>query len=262
MFLLLLLFINLVGAGRDIPVRKCCPEKTFYKMGFDWCKEENERMNTFAWPLVFDRLNNRLIDDVTADDFILTTAESLDNCTDGEVAVSSTDFTFFTDGSLRLNKDGRNLSSDQFCLNQIAEPNTFAVRFCIRDPCKESTSSCIRKCCPNGKIILNKTDLLCHPTTLPFQVDFRDEKGQSVELSPSSYIVRDGVVPKCKNGSYSLLSEKYGDVFYVLPNGQIYIPSYPEEDRASSDYCIDNLIDNEDTTVMAIILIKIVINLL
>ena len=247
-FLLNNQILLLVTANRNnITFTKCCPNKMLYKIGFDECHPGGEE-NFSSWPPVFDRLNNRLIDDVTADDFILTTAESLDNCTEGEVAVSSTQFRFFSDGSLRLD-DGRRFKSGEFCLNQIPAPAVFTARFCIRDPCNETAGGCLRKCCPNGMAV-NNTDRLCHPTTLPFQVDFKDENGQSVELSPSAYIVRDGVAPKCNINGYNPLSEKYGDVFYVLPSGQIYIPIYPEGDRATPEYCIDNFVGNGEPPVI------------
>ena len=208
---------------------------------------------TSSWPLVFDRLGNQLIEDVTEDDFILTKPESLYNCTDGEVAVSSTDFSFFSDGSLRLNKDGRNLSSDQFCLNQIATSTNLIARYCIRDPCSESVRSCVRKCCPNG-MILNGTDQLCHPTSLPFEFELRNEKGDLVSESNASYIIRDGIGPKCNNG-ITALGNPFDDTFYLLPNGQIYVPNYKEEkDRTITEYCIDNLIsDDEPSTVSSYI---------
>ena len=240
----LLIDCLLVTANRNnITFTKCCPDKMLYTIGFDGCHPGGEE-NFSSWPPVFDRLDNRLI----ADDFTPTTTESLDNCTEGEVAVSSTDFTFFSDGSLSLNNDGRNLSSDQFCLNQIPAPAVFTARFCIRDPCNETAGGCLLKCCPNGMAV-NNTDRLCHPTSLPFQVDFKDENGQSVELSPSAYIVRDGVAPKCNINGYNPLSEKYGDVFYVLPSGQIYIPIYPEGDRATAEYCIDNFFDADGPVI-------------
>ena len=245
------LLINQVCAGRDIPVRKCCSDKMLYKIGFDECNpDENVDKRLFSsWPPVFDRLNNRLIDDLTADDFIQTTAESLDNCPEGEVAVSSTDFSFFSDGSLRLNQEERNLSSGQFCLNQIATSTNLIARYCIRDPCSESVRSCVRKCCPNG-MILNETDQLCHPTSLPFEFELRNEKGDLASESNASYIIRDGIGPKCNNG-ITALGNPFDDTFYLLPNGQIYVPNYKEEkDRTITEFCIDNLIsDDEPSTV-------------
>ena len=195
-----------------------------------------------SWPPVFDRLNNRLIDDLTADDFIQTTAESLVNCTEGEVAVSSTDFSFFSDGSLRLNKEERHLSSGQFCLNEITPSNDLIARYCIRDPCIESAESCVRKCCPNGMIFSNK---ICHPSPLPFEFDFRNKNGELVKSSPS-YIIRDGVKPKCSN-DFNPLGVNFNETFYILPNGQIYVPNYKEEkDRTISEYCVENEISDDD----------------
>ena len=239
----LLIDCLLVTANRNnITFTKCCPDKMLYTIGFDGCHPGGEE-NFSSWPPVFDRLNNQII----AEHFTPTITESLDNCTEGEVAVSSTQFRFFSDGSLRLD-DGKRFESGEFCLNQIPAPAVFTARFCIRDPCNETTGGCLRKCCPNGMAV-NNTDRLCHPTSLPFQVDFKDENGQSVELSPSAYIVTDGVAPKCKTDGYNPLSEKYGDVFYVLPSGQIYIPIYPKENRATSEYCIDYFADDEEPPV-------------
>ena len=240
-----------LAAGRQIPVTKCCSDDTFYTLGFDQCKRAEGKVDSWP-PVVYSALSSRPIE-VTADDFSLTTA--LDDCPAGQIDVSTTQFRFFSDGSLRLD-DGRRFKAGEFCLNQISVPVTFAARFCIPDPCNETALGCLRKCCPN-KMAVNNTDRFCHPTSLPFEVEFHDENGQSVQMSPSSYIIRDGVVPKCNNDGYNLLSEQYGDVFYILPNGHIYMPIYPENDRDTQDYCIDYFVD-EEGPVSALVVILII----
>ena len=119
-------------------------------------------------PLVYDPLNNQLVEDVVVADFNFETV--LDDCPeDYIIAVSTTQFQFFSDGSLRL-EDGSRFKSREFCLNQLSVPAaTFAARFCIRDPCNETARGCLRKCCPNGMAVSN-SDRLCHPTSLPFEV--------------------------------------------------------------------------------------------
>ena len=240
-----------LAAGRKIPVTKCCSDDTFYTLGFDQCKRAEGKVDSWP-PVVYSALSSRPIE-VTADDLSLTTA--LDDCPAGQIDVSTTQFRFFSDGSLRLD-DGRRFKAGEFCLNQISVPVTFAARFCIPDPCNETALGCLRKCCPN-KMAVNNTDRFCHPTSLPFEVEFHDENGQSVQMSPSSYIIRDGVVPKCNNDGYNLLSEQYGDVFYILPNGHIYMPIYPENDRDTQDYCIDYFVD-EEGPVSALVVIFII----
>ena len=234
--LLLLSNSNIIDASRDIQLTKCCSEETFYSQGFDSCRNDSEQ--SFAWPpSVYSEDSSILIDDITKDDFNITSSKQ--DCPDGQVPVSARKFKLISDGSLRL-EDGRNLTVGQFCLNQVLGSAEIVARFCSPDPCIESVPGCIRKCCPNGMVLsFIKEEPQCQSSSSPsFNVSFKNKLGESVDQSLSSYVVRDGVIPKCIHGIYPL-GESFDEPFYVLTDSQIYVPGNLEGLKSPSDYCID-----------------------
>jgi len=239
-WLLLVLTPYLVDADRNIRVTKCCEDEALYWQGFDSCRNESEQSFFSLLPPVYSEDLN-LIYDIKASDFNITTA--MDNCSDGQIAVSTTKFKFIIDGSLRLDDDGRNFKVGRFCLSEAFGSAEIVARFCATDPCIEmnhESAGCIRKCCPNG-MELNSTSFSCQLTPSPsFGVQFKNELGESVAQNISSYVIRDGVTPKCIYGT-SPLGKAFDneELFYILPNAHIYIPGYPRDDRMPSDYCID-----------------------
>jgi hypothetical protein len=89
---------------------------------------------------------------------------------------------------------------------------------------------------------LNFISNTCQPSSpSSFEVQFKNTLGEPVNESLSSYVVRDGVVPKCIHDGFNPLGKRFGDEshFYVLPGAQIYVPDYPENERIVTDYCID-----------------------
>lgn len=154
-------------------------------------------------------------------------------------------FKFIADGTLKLEDDGRNLKVGQFCLNQVFGSSEIIARFCAPDRCIiESSVGCIRKCCPNGMKLISKYCQSSPSST--FDVEFKNKLGKSVNQSLSSYVIRDGVAPKCTNG-FNPLGKAFDEIFYILPDAQIYIPGYPAKDRIVSDYCLES--DETDAVI-------------
>jgi hypothetical protein len=217
---------------------KCCHDNAFYLKGFDSCRNDSEQSVSWPPPVFSKKLNQ--INNITADDFSITTTK--DDCPKGQIAVSTTQFKVISDGSLRL-EDGRKFEKDLFCLSQLFESADIIARFCAPDPCIESkskSSGCIRKCCPNG-MELNSASFSCQPSpSSSFNVRFKNKLGEpAVDQSLSSYVIRDGVIPKCIHG-ISPLGEEFDEPFYILADAQIYIPGYFEEHhKMPSDYCIE-----------------------
>ena len=241
--LLLLSNSNLVDGSRDIPITKCCENDTFYWQGFDSCRNGSEHPFFISWPPPVYSEDSILIDYISAvDDFNITTAKH--DCPDGQIAVSTTKFKFLINGLLRL-EDGRNYQVGQFCLSQVfGSDEEIVARFCAPDPCIEAnldSAGCLRKCCPIGMALNFINNLpLCQSSLSPsFNVQFKNKLGESIDQSLSSYVVRDGVAPKCIFG-IDPLSEAFNESFYVLPDTQIYVPGNIEEHhKMPSDYCID-----------------------
>lgn len=223
----------------NLPLTKCCDEsEPLYALGFDSCKSEDIPI---VWPPpVYLVKTNRTVD---ASRLEFSLSINLTSCPEGYVSLSSTNFHLNTDGTVTLLADGNQLESNEFCLSQIAEQPTtreadFAVRYCAPDPCNKT--NCVHKCCPNG-MALNETSKLCQTTKDPFILAFHNESGQEVTPDSRSYMIRDGNVPQCSFGMYSLQPQiNPEEFFYILPDGQIYVPGYPENDRVSKEYCIED----------------------
>lgn len=225
---------------RPIPLTKCCPEENeFYALGFDSCKTEEAQI---SWPPpTYSSRTNRTIASVRPERYQLTL--NLSSCPEGHVGKSWTDFLFYDDGTLLA--DGETFGAGEFCINQVmadkGEVNpVFAARACLPDPC--NGTDCLRKCCPQGMAV-NNTDRLCHPTSLPFEVIYQNEEGAPVKPDPPP-MIRDGVAPQCPYG-FDPLSEDYGDVFYILPDGRMFIPSFPAGEQYTEEYCLDHFMDDE-----------------
>ncbi|XP_046644908.1 G-protein coupled receptor Mth2-like isoform X2 [Daphnia pulicaria] len=228
----------------QIPLTKCCAsENEFYSLGFDTCTLNGE-MN-FNWPPpVYSARTN---ESVVAGSARFSLTFNLSTCTSGYASQSTRDFRLYTDGSAVISSSGERLPANSFCLNQISSGEVdaaeFAVRHCASDPCNQT--NCIRKCCPLG-MALNTTTQLCQTYNEPFALEFRNVTGHVVTPNPSSYLIRQGDVPKCQHGMFPLSpNTNPEDEFYVLPDGQIYLPYYPENDRYTRDYCIDDFSSEE-----------------
>ena len=230
---------DLVAASSSITVIKCCHDDTFYSQGFDSCK--NDSAISALWPLPVYSEDSILIEDIT-EEYFNTITLPMEDCPEGQIAVSTSEFKLISDGSLRLNEDGGNYEVGQFCLSQVFKSADIVIaRFCASDPCIETNSKsagCIRKCCPN-RMELN--DGYCHPSPFPsFDVQFKNELGEPLNQSLSSYVIRYGVAPKCIDDFNPLGEEFENATFYILPNAQIFIPGYSKEHQMPSDFCIDS----------------------
>lgn len=227
---------------RKIPITRCCPDNEFYSLASGTCKTDDSI--AYQWPPpVYSTRYNRTILAPNLRPFDLT--ERLDNCTGERGVFLNTKFTFYEDGTVLL-ADGTRLKSNEFCLNAIdTDAGEFVARHCARDPCNET--NCVKKCCPIG-MAMNATSSKCQTSALRFEVDFKNETGDSVR--PEPFLIRDGGAPLCSEGMYALdplLSPD--DEFFILPDGRLYQPSLPEEERYTTAYCVENFLSDADTAV-------------
>ncbi|KAI9557713.1 hypothetical protein GHT06_017542 [Daphnia sinensis] len=227
-----------------IPLTKCCvSDSEFYSLGFDSCNNNEDTPSMWPPPVYSIKTNQSAI--ASSVRFSLT--YNMSTCMPGYDSKSVRNFRLYTDGTVQVGE--ARLGPGQFCLNQIAsgEPPTddseFAIRYCIPDPCNQT--NCVHKCCPMG-MALNITTQLCQSYSEPFDLVFHNVSGQVISPDPGSYIIRDGDAPQCPYGMFPLMPEMNPeDMFYILPDGQLYLPSYPENDRYSKDYCIDDFFTEE-----------------
>ena len=251
--LALLFFLSCSGSSK-VPLTICCPEGEFYSLGFDKCKKaEEEEAASWPPPVYFDNIfSQSILSDVTVNDFNIKFDVMSDCAAQGKViSTNSTQFKFIQDGSLRLD-DGRRFKPGEFCLNQVESSATFVARFCIPDPCskdKNNDDYCVKKCCHNGMAVhlfVERLLMICLPNSVPFNVTFRNESGHFI-IKPASYVTKYESGPKCSEGVNLLNDQNEDDTFYILTNGTIYSPNYPEKDRTTINYCLDNFVHEDDT---------------
>ena len=239
---------TVVASG--IPLTQCCDPGESYSIGFDQCKPpESESGGINQLPAVFSVSPNQPID-VPPERFHLT--HNLSACPDKHVANSSTLFRFFEDGSL-LVTDHKRFSSGEFCINQIFSdengPSVFAARFCVPDPCADKP--CVKKCCPMGMSV-NATTSNCQASSVEFELTLRNENGTEFDDSTRPIIVRHGLAPQCPGDMTPFFPEENEeDNFFILSDGRMMVPGWPEEERHITEYCVDNMMQDNDHFVSA-----------
>lgn len=222
-------------------VNKCCPDNDLLTVGFGLCKAADSPPSR-QLPPVYSVGNDNLT--VSQNNFNLR--QNLTVCPDGYVIKSSLDFKLYADGTIKAPGSGR-IDAGTFCIHQTHNADEFAAVYCVRNPCQDGVA-CVRKCCPTGMSV-NQVDNGCQLSVdIPFHVSFHDEGG-SLLPNPPAFIVRDAAVPDCQVG-LMLHDPTQGDVFYILPDGRMYVPHFHKpEDRHIDEYCIDNFIGNNGTSV-------------
>ena len=232
-----------------IPLTKCClGPHSYYDIGNQKCSEMDESESA-NWPPPVHSLTNNQIVNHPAQDFHLT--HQLTECPPGYIAQSSTDFTLFEDGSVKIPNIVPKFQPADVCIANSSPSGGFVTRFCVRDPC--TASHCVRKCCPRG-FLMNFETKLCEPTSVEFVVEYRDETGQIVP-PPNNFVVRGGVSPSCPLGINLLDPEIYPqDEFYILPSGKLFVPAYLDTDRLIDEYCVDDF--KVDNNIVSVLILK------
>ena len=229
-------------ADAKIRVTKCCAENLFYSMGYDECKPF-EQSPTWPPPVHIKATNKTM----SLDSSRFEVNHNTTMCPEGYVNQTTKNFKLYLDGSVAT-ADVR-LNYGEFCINEAApDPTTveaeFVIRYCVRNPCVEK--NCVRKCCPMG-MALNVTTKLCQWNANEFKIEFHDTSGAIVPVDANSYVVRDGAIPSCEYGMYALAPlDNPEEEFIILPNGQIYVTWYPENERNTSDYCTEDFLYDGD----------------
>lgn len=227
-----------------IPITQCCPDNKFYKLRSDSCDFPDYEINvTQSVPplLVYDLQSNETIDNYQS---IVTV--NLTQCAEGFESVITKEFQLYTDGSILINHGiQQNYHPDHHCLNKVKGQDY--IRYCAPDPCYRN--NCIRKCCPSG-MLRNLTSNRCQKRTESFKVVFNDQLGQVISLDDRFYSIRDNHLPRCRLGRFSLTPDTNpDDRFYILPDGQLFVPTYPEDKRIYHDYCIDDFTTGNNSIV-------------
>lgn len=231
-----------VELNRNVSLAKCCSDW----QGSNACNPNTAPHEWLQLPPVYSATTNETVDSARFSLIYHNTT-----CTSGYKSKSWTQFHLLTDGS--VNVQGKLLQPHEFCLEQHLQAE-FTVRYCIPDAC--SQTHCVRKCCPRGTI-LNVTSFECdtHNNASSFEFVFHDISGQLVTPEPGSYIIQDTHPLECPNNTgtqepltsktrmFSVSPEEIADdLFYILPDGQLFFPNFPEGSQTSRDYCIDDFL--------------------
>jgi len=252
---LLILLINfkisISTTSNIIPITKCCPVNESYVIGFDSCQafSSNDSSSTIfqqydppIYSIIISSENRTLIEDASSR---IQLEINLSTCPNGLVHNVSTDFFLYENGSLSIPQFGIRRTHGEFCIDEFEtfdpqEPVKITARFCVPDSCLGV--NCIRKCCPKGMelYISDGNRIQCRVTTDPSIVfDHFVFQNNLSDASPDSYVVRNGVAPKCVIDLLEYWNSEMKP-FSIMKNGSMSITSYlPEINQVSDYYCID-----------------------
>jgi hypothetical protein len=214
-----------------IPVTMCCESQINI-----WgnCLEKTIDPPSVSWSPVHSSTNYLTIN-VSTQDFQVTT--DLIQCPNGSISLTSTEFTLFDDGTVKIPNITFNFSPGEVCIANSFNSTDFVARFCVPDPC--TASICVRKCCPKGFLmkIKNLPNWSCERTDREFSVYYLNETGQKV-LLPNTMPIRYDTISAWGGKSYPQLTEE--SKFNVLHNGTVYVPAYPIGHQVFDHYCVDD----------------------
>jgi len=249
-FLVLLVSLNVSVSTTSniISITKCCAVNESYVIGFDSCQavSNNNSSGTIfqhydppIYSIIISNENRTLIEDASSR---IQLEINLSTCPDGFVYNVSTDFFLYENGSLSIPQFGVWRNFGEFCIDEFdpLEPVKVTARFCVPDPCLGV--NCIRKCCPEGMELYIGDSINCRVTEDPTIVFDHFALQNLSEASPDSYVVRNGVAPKCEIDllDYNWNSEIIKP-FSIMKNGSMSIISnnFLEKNHVMDDYCID-----------------------
>ena len=168
-------------------VTNCCEWQSLYNVTAQKCFKINSN-ESVPWPKVRSSTTNKLLN--SAQDFQVTT--HLIQCLNGSIRQTSTEFTLFDDGTVRIPNITTNFSPGEVCIVNSFDSKDFVALFCVSDPC--ASSSCVRKCCPEG-FVMNSETHSCEAANIEFLVNYQNENGHNVTL-PNNLPIRSGVIGK------------------------------------------------------------------
>lgn len=132
-----------------------------------------------------------------------------------------------------------------FCIARFLSPEgdpQFVSRFCVADPWKET--NVIRKCCPQGMAIGNKS---CDSHAEELTPAKLSESGAVLNVTGMQVVAGVGV-PACQFGIHLLrpMIDPY-DEFSILPSGVISV-AYHSHDHPI-EYCVDSFVLDNMTVI-------------
>ncbi len=255
--------ISVSTTSKIIQLTKCCALNESYVIGFDSCQAFSSNDSSSAIfqkydPPIYSIISNEnrtLIEDASSQ---IQLEINLSTCPDGFVHNVSTDFFLYENGTLSIPQFGIWRTRGEFCIDENEtfdplEPVKVTARFCVPDPCLGV--NCIRKCCPEGMELYIGDSINCRVTEDPTIVFDHFALQNLSEASPDSYVVRNGVAPKCEIDllDYNWNSEIIKP-FSIMKNGSMSIISnnFLETNHVMDDYCIDFKTDfNPNQTVIS-----------
>jgi Methuselah N-terminus len=225
-----------VSSSAEIVLFKCCTEANeSYDVGNNKCIEDEQILQK-RWPPSVYSLEGKRKVPWKINNFNIT--NNLINCEGDTVVQSSSDVTLFEDGTLKARKLSSKLDPGTFCIERaVKSKGNFAARFCLPDACK--TKMCVRKCCPVGYSFEEQS---CEPSGKEFSLKFQNETGYTVDLPATSLEIRSALLPNCPDGFLLLDPSTYPeDEFFLLPSGQLFVPSY-KTDPVVDEYCVEDIL--------------------
>ncbi|XP_063859520.1 G-protein coupled receptor Mth2-like [Scylla paramamosain] len=150
--------------------------------------------------------------------------------------------------------DGREYSQrEDYCVELDIEEKNYVASVCYTDQERLcSSATCVRKCCPEGKVMVgtecapveDRTDLLWTPT-------FTDASDLESSVRPPEDLTWLYGLPQCNLFVLNPDDEKK-EKFLLLNNGKLFRPEW-QEFYLPSRYCIENFVEQEEPHTRALV---------
>ncbi|KAG7163135.1 G-protein coupled receptor Mth2-like [Homarus americanus] len=133
----------------------------------------------------------------------------------------------------------------EYCVGMNIDINVqqYVAKFCYLDPSLEhqvkcNNSNCVRKCCPQGQLLLGMTCVNSYSEEEIWQLPISASQNNTLVLAPAENWTVVAGFPFCES-FFDLESDvKSYDEFYLLPNGSLHIPHF-EDSYPPTNYCLD-----------------------
>ncbi|KAG7163136.1 probable G-protein coupled receptor Mth-like 3 [Homarus americanus] len=119
----------------------------------------------------------------------------------------------------------------------------YVAKFCYLDPSLEhqvkcNNSNCVRKCCPQGQLLLGMTCVNSYSEEEIWQPTIPASQNNTLVLAPAENWTVVAGFPFCESFFDFESDVKSYDEFYLLPNGSLHISLY-KDSYPPTNYCLD-----------------------
>ncbi|XP_076058493.1 G-protein coupled receptor Mth2-like [Oratosquilla oratoria] len=169
-------------------------------------------------------------------------------CKNGNIWSISKNNTMINKGRLIIPSHYILRGQGTFCLEEaLGQDGADASNYylCYSDPVKEyekhcsDPTSCIRKCCPRGQVLKS---MLCVEYGEELKLDIVDYDLKPIESESGKKVISE--FPVCGSGYKMSSPDNESEEFYIMEEGDVYMPGSYRNYWSHDLYCVDHVLNN------------------